>query len=119
MNRISYKTAESVTEGHPDKLCDLIADSILDVCLGVDPESRVACEVLATKGHIVIAGEITCNETVPIRKTVRNVLATVGYDPTDFRIDVFTHIDEITFCFRVDSQHVHTICPTPSRLPPW
>ncbi len=52
-------TAESVTEGHPDKLCDLIADSILDECLKFDPESRVACEVLATKGMILAAGEIT------------------------------------------------------------
>ena len=55
-------TAESVTEGHPDKLCDLIADSILDECLKFDPESRVACEVLATKGMILAAGEITREE---------------------------------------------------------
>lgn len=52
-------TAESVTEGHPDKLCDLIADSILDECLKFDPDSRVACEVLATKGMLLAAGEIT------------------------------------------------------------
>ena len=49
-------TAESVTEGHPDKLCDLIADSILDECLKFDPDSRVACEVLATKGMLLAAG---------------------------------------------------------------
>ena len=91
MNQISYKTAESVTEGHPDKLCDLIADSILDACISADSESRVACEVLATKGHIIIAGEITCKETIPIRKTVRSVLLSAGYDPADFRIDVYTH----------------------------
>ena len=54
-----YYTAEAVTEGHPDKLCDLIADSILDECLREDRESKVACEVLATKGHILVAGEIT------------------------------------------------------------
>ena len=54
-----FYTAESVTEGHPDKLCDLIADSILDECLKQDPEAKVACEVLATKGNILIAGEIT------------------------------------------------------------
>lgn len=54
-----FYTAESVTEGHPDKLCDLIADSILDECLKGDPEARVACEVLATKGTVLLAGEIT------------------------------------------------------------
>ena len=54
-----FYTAESVTEGHPDKLCDLIADSILDACLKEDENSKVACEVLATKGNIIVAGEIT------------------------------------------------------------
>ena len=49
-----FYTAESVTEGHPDKLCDLIADSILDACLKEDENSRVACEVLATKGNIIV-----------------------------------------------------------------
>ena len=57
----SYLTAESVCAGHPDKLCDFIADSILDEFLKFDPSSRVACEVLATKGHIIVAGEITCS----------------------------------------------------------
>lgn len=52
-------TAESVTEGHPDKLCDTIADAVLDACLLGDPDSRVACEVLATAGKITVAGEIT------------------------------------------------------------
>ena len=54
-----FYTAESVTEGHPDKLCDLIADSVLDDCLSHDALSRVACEVLATKGQVIVAGEIT------------------------------------------------------------
>ena len=54
-----FYTAEAVTEGHPDKLCDQIADAILDVCLKNDENSRVACEVLATKGNIIVAGEIT------------------------------------------------------------
>ena len=52
-----FYTAEAVTEGHPDKLCDQIADAILDVCLKQDEQSRVACEVLATKGTIIVAGE--------------------------------------------------------------
>ena len=58
----NYRTAESVCKGHPDKLSDLIADSILDACLRKDKASRVACEVMATKGKIIVAGEITCSE---------------------------------------------------------
>lgn len=58
----TYKTAESVCKGHPDKLCDLIADNILDACLRKDRASRVAYEVMATKGKIIVAGEITCSE---------------------------------------------------------
>ena len=54
-----YYTAESVTEGHPDKVCDQIADAILDECLKHDPSSRVACEVLATRGNVFVAGEIS------------------------------------------------------------
>ncbi len=65
-----FYTAESVTEGHPDKLCDLIADSILDECLKQDPEAKVACEVLATKGYILIAGEITKIERASCRERV-------------------------------------------------
>ena len=57
-------TAESVTEGHPDKLCDTIADRVLDACLERDLDSRVACEVLATAGKILVAGEIT-TKTLP------------------------------------------------------
>ena len=57
-----YRTCESVCKGHPDKLCDLISDSILDACLRKDKSSRVACEVMATKGHIIVAGEITCSK---------------------------------------------------------
>lgn len=54
-----FYTAEAVLRGHPDKLCDLIADTVLDECLRYDPASRVACEVMATRGHIIVAGEIT------------------------------------------------------------
>jgi len=58
-------TAESVTEGHPDKLCDTIADSVLDACLERDPSARVACEVMATAGKIIVAGEITAAAVPP------------------------------------------------------
>ena len=78
---ITYKTAESVCAGHPDKLCDLIADNILDACMRKDKASRVACEVMATKGKIIVAGEITCSGKVDIRFIVKNVLREVGYNP--------------------------------------
>ena len=77
-------TAESVTMGHPDKLCDYIADSILDEALKVDPNARVACEVMASKGEITVAGEFTMNGTLPYDDIVNNALAEVGYNPMDF-----------------------------------
>ena len=86
-----FYTAESVTEGHPDKLCDLIADSVLDACLARDALARVACEVLATKGHIVVAGEISTLVRPDIPGIVHTVLASVGYDPARYIIRDLTH----------------------------
>lgn len=86
-----YLTAESVCIGHPDKLCDLIADSILDACFRKDKASRVACEVMATKGKIIVAGEITCSEKINIRYIVKKVLEEVGYNPRKFLIYVFVN----------------------------
>lgn len=84
-------TSESVTEGHPDKLCDYISDSILDSYLALDPYSRVACETVAGKGEIYITGEITSNAEVDIEKVVRNAIKEVGY------CDSATDIDYRTF----------------------
>lgn len=84
-------TAESVCAGHPDKLCDYIADSILDACMRKDKASRVACEVMATKGKIIVAGEITCSEKVDIRYIVRMALKERGYNPLNFNIYIFLH----------------------------
>ncbi len=88
---ITYNTAESVCKGHPDKLCDLIADNILDACMRKDKASHVACEVMATKGKIIVAGEITCSGKVDIRFIVKNVLREVGYNPWKFTVFVFVH----------------------------
>lgn len=90
MKRTIY-TAESVCEGHPDKLCDLIADAILDECLMEDENARVACEVLATAGKIVVAGEITTLELPDIERIVLQTVEAVGYDPDDYDVDVFVH----------------------------
>ena len=86
-----FYTAESVMRGHPDKLCDLIADSVLDTCLQHDPASRVACEVMATHGHIIVAGEITTSAKPDVFNIVRDTLRDVGYDPKDYHIDCYIH----------------------------
>lgn len=86
-----FYTAESVMRGHPDKLCDLIADNVLDECLKHDPASRVACEVMATHGHIIVAGEITTSAKPDVFNIVRDTLRDVGYDPKDYQIDCYIH----------------------------
>ena len=86
-----FYTAESVTEGHPDKLCDIIADSVLDECLAHDALSRVACEVLATKGQVIVAGEITSLYEPQIPAIARSVLQKVGYDPARYAIQCLVH----------------------------
>ena len=86
-----FYTAESVTEGHPDKLCDLIADSVLDECLSHDALSRVACEVLTTKGQIIVAGEITSLFEPDITQIAHSVLRKVGYEPSRFAVQCLIH----------------------------
>lgn len=83
-------TSESVTEGHPDKLCDYISDSILDSYLALDPYSRVACETVAGKDEIYITGEITSNAEVDIENVVRNAIKEVGYCDSKTDIDYKT-----------------------------
>ena len=83
-------TSESVTEGHPDKVCDLISDSILDECLKQDEFSRVAIETFASKNLIIIAGQITSNSKVNYEEIVRNVLKEIGYDNDKTDIDYRT-----------------------------
>ena len=80
-------TSESVTEGHPDKLCDLISDSVLDAYLEKDPFARVACEAEAGKGEIFITGEISSNADVDIESVVRNAIKSIGYFGEDTDID--------------------------------
>ena len=83
-------TSESVTEGHPDKICDQISDAILDEILKVDPVARVACETLTTTGVVMVVGEITTSQYVDIQSTVRNVLKDIGYTRAKFGFDAST-----------------------------
>lgn len=81
MNSPKYLfTSESVTEGHPDKICDQISDAVLDACLADDPRSRVACEVATKTGFVMLLGEITTNTFVDFDKLVRKVVNEIGYD---------------------------------------
>ncbi|MCR4965754.1 MAG: methionine adenosyltransferase [Bacteroidales bacterium] len=80
-------TSESVSEGHPDKLCDQISDALLDAFLKEDPESKVACETLATTGLVVCAGEVKTEAYVSIDDVVRDVIKEVGYDKSDYQFD--------------------------------
>lgn len=83
----SLFTSESVTEGHPDKLCDQISDAVLDYALGKDPKSHVACECLATTGLVVIAGEISTNTYIPMAHVARKVIEEIGYNDGIFGFD--------------------------------
>jgi len=98
MSRYRF-TSESVTEGHPDKLCDAVSDAILDALLAQDPRSRVACESLAKTGMVVVAGEITTRANVDYTKIVRDTVTGIGYTSSDIGFDgntcaVLTAIEE-------------------------
>lgn len=101
MNR--FYTAEAVTEGHPDKLCDLIADSILDECLKVDENSRVACEVLATQGNLIVAGEITSRHEPYVYGIMKKVLEDVGYPAEEIKMDALIHQQSVDIAGAVAS----------------
>ena len=92
-------TSESVTEGHPDKVCDAISDAILDALMAQDPMSRVACETATCTGFVLVTGEITTKAYVDIPKSVRDTVKEIGYDKSEYGFDgntcaVFTAIDE-------------------------
>ena len=83
-------TSESVSEGHPDKICDIISDTILDDCLRQDPSARVACETMAKSGMIILAGEITTKAWVDTERQVRDALCDIGYDDPALGFDANT-----------------------------
>ena len=98
MEKILF-TSESVTEGHPDKMCDAISDAILDALIEQDPMSRVACETATTTGLVLVMGEITTNGYVDIQKIVRDTVREIGYTRGKYGFDadtcaVITAIDE-------------------------
>ena len=80
-------TSESVSEGHPDKVCDQISDAVLDACLKVDENAHVACECFATTNFILVGGEITCKEPINVKRIVKKVLKKIGYDKPEYGCD--------------------------------
>ena len=89
MEKILF-TSESVTEGHPDKVCDSVSDAILDAMMEQDPMSRVACETATTTGLVLVMGEITTKANVDIQKIVRDTIREIGYDNADYGFDADT-----------------------------
>src|SRR5712691_1361843 len=89
-NPRSFFTSESVTEGHPDKLCDQISDSVLDAIIAQDPTARVACETATTTGLVLIAGEITTSAWIDMPAVVRKTIEQVGYISADYGFDYRT-----------------------------
>jgi S-adenosylmethionine synthetase len=91
-------TSESVTEGHPDKVCDFIADSVLDAYLDLDPKAHVACEVLCKSGVVVVAGEITAGRSLDHEKIARDAIRAIGYtDPSEpFNADGVTVVQHVS-----------------------
>jgi len=85
-----FVTSESVTEGHPDKMCDQISDAILDAILAQDPQGRVAVETLATNGTIMVAGEVTTDCYIDVPQVIRNVVKNIGYTDASYGFDFAT-----------------------------
>ena len=89
MRKILY-TSESVTEGHPDKVCDAISDSILDALVTIDPMSRVACETCTTTDFVMVMGEITTKANIDVEKIVRDTIAEIGYTKEEYGFNANT-----------------------------
>src|SRR5215208_4025143 len=85
-----FLTSESVTEGHPDKMCDQISDAVLDAIIGQDPQAHVACETAVTTGLVVVMGEITTKAWADVPRTARDTIEGIGYTDAAFGFDFNT-----------------------------
>ena len=106
-------TSESVTEGHPDKVCDKVSDAILDEFLRGDPDSRVAVETMTTTDFVGIAGEVTSKASFDIEQVIRKTIAEIGYDDPDLKFDS----DSCEVMIKLDTQSPDTVSYTHLTLP--
>ena len=90
MKNLHLFTSESVSMGHPDKLCDMVSDAVLDACLAQDPNSRVACECYASTNLLIIGGEITTNAVVDFEAVARKTIKEIGYTNLAYGMDAAT-----------------------------
>ena len=102
-------TSESVTEGHPDKICDQISDAVLDAILAQDAQARVACETITATGMVLCMGEITTTAKVDIPQIARDVVVDIGYDRAKYGFDGYT-------CSVLTALHCGTFCTARARL---
>ena len=106
MNKNYLFTSESVTEGHPDKVCDMISDGILDEILSLDKDARVACETLITKAKVVVSAEITTSASVDYKSVVQRTLLNIGYSKEDLGIDNSDDNSFIDILIKEQSPHI-------------
>ena len=106
MNKNYLFTSESVTEGHPDKVCDMISDGILDEILSLDKNARVACETLITKAKVIVSAEITTSAIVDYKNVVKRTLSNIGYSKEDLGIDNSDDDSFIDVLIKEQSSHI-------------
>ena len=106
----NFFTSESVTSGHPDKVCDNISDAILDAFLAGDKNSRVACECSVTTNFVLVMGEITSNATVDIKKVVKDVITRIGYTQSDIGFSA----DDVEILVKLNKQSPDIALGVPS-----
>ena len=104
-------SSESVTEGHPDKLCDQVSDAILDACLTTDPHSRVACETVAKTGFVLVAGEITTKAQLDFQRIIRGTVNDIGFN-RGFNCKLTPHaltnaVNNLPFHLRIRTREVN------------
>ena len=97
-------TSESVTEGHPDKVCDLVSDSILDAILSKDKNARVACETMVTMGKVIVSGEITTSNPINYKEIAINTIESIGYSEFDLNKDNGTY--DVSIIIKEQSPHI-------------
>ena len=99
-------TSESVTEGHPDKVCDMVSDAILDAILNQDKNARVACETMVTMGKVIVSGEITTSASIDYKKIVSETISLIRYSENDLK-DLILNSDSLVDEININHRAIH------------